>query len=161
MAAFTFTYSLGREVELYGRVDGNDPTNSALVMVVLAAAGLEADATLREYANLSLLLAGSSNEVTNTGYARKVLTDADLAAYVPDTTTNTITLVLPLQTFTTISAGDSWRKVLICYDNDTTGGTDANIVPVTAHDLLISGSAIVPNGSNIVIDFSSGFVIAS
>ena len=129
--------------------------------MVLADAGLVADSVLREYANLSLLLAGASNEVANAGYARKTLTDADLAAYVPDTTNNNITLVLPLQTFAAISAGDSWRKILVCYDNDTTSGTDANIVPVTAHDLLISGSAIVPNGSNIVVDFTAGFVIAS
>lgn len=161
MAAFTFDYSLGREVELYGRVDGNDPTNSALIIVVLTDVGLEADSVLRTYANLSLLLAASNNEVTNAGYARKTLTDANLAAYTVDTTNHTITLVLPLQTFTAISAGDAWRKILVCYDNDTTGGTDANIVPVTAHDLLISGSAIVPNGSNIVVDFTAGFVIAS
>jgi hypothetical protein len=159
MAAFTFDSSLGREVELYGRVDGNDPTNSALIMVVLKDP-VEADNTLRTRATLSAVTAVNP-EVTNTGYGRKTLTDTNLAAYTVNTTLHSITLVLPTQTFTTISAGDAWRKVLICYDSDTTGGTDANIVPVTAHDLLISGSAIVPNGSNIVIDFSAGFVIAS
>ena len=161
MAAFTFDYALGREVELYNRVDTNDPTNSALLMVVLAATGLEADNTLRTYATLSTLLAASNNEVTNTNYARKTLTDADLTAFSPNTTSHRTTLSLPLQTFTAIAAGDSWSKVLICYDNDTTGGTDANVIPVTAADLRVSNAVIVPNGSNIVVDFSSGFVICS
>lgn len=161
MAAFTFDWALGREVELYNRVDTNDPTNSALLMVVLAANGLEDDFTLRTYATLSALLAASNNEVTNTNYARKTLTDANLSAFSPNTNTHRTTLTLPLQTFASISAGDSWAKVLICYDSDTTGGTDANVLPVTAADLRISGSVIVPNGSNIVVDFSSGFVICS
>ena len=161
MGAFTFDQSLGREVELYNRVDTDDPTNSALLMVVLAATGLEVDNTLRQYTTLSSLLAASNNEVTNTNYARKTLTQADLTAFAPNFTAHKITLTLPLQTFTSIAAGDSWSKVLICYDNDTTGGTDANVVPVTAADLRISGSPIVPNGSNIIVDYSAGWVIAT
>lgn len=161
MGAFTFDYSLGREVEFYNRVDTDDPTNSAFLMVVLAAAGLEVDNTLRQYANLSLLLAASNNEVTNVNYARKTLTQADLTAFTVNTTAHKIALTLPLQTFTAIAAGDSWSKVLICYDSDTTGGTDANVIPVTAADLRISDSVVVPNGSNIVVDYSAGWVNAT
>jgi hypothetical protein len=161
MGAFTFDIALGREVELYNRVDTDDPTNSALLMVVLSATGLEADAVLRTYATLSALLAAANDEVTNVNYARKTLTQADLSAFAPNTTTHRTTLTLPLQTFTAIAAGNSWSKVLICYDPDTTAGTDTTVVPVTAADLRISDSVIVPNGSNIVIDFSSGFVICS
>ena len=160
MGTFVFNQSLGREVELYNRVQTNDPTNSALIMLVLASAGLEADSTLKTAATVSALLAGSTNEVTNTGYGRKTLTDAVLSAFTVDNTNNQILLTLPLQTFTTISAGDLWSKVVVAYDNDTTSGTDANIVPVTAADLRIGGSVISPNGSNIVIDFTAGFVYA-
>jgi hypothetical protein len=158
---FTFDSSLGREVELYGRIDGNDPTNSAFVLVVLAESGLESDSALRVYTNLGSLLAGASNEVTNTGYARKTLTDADLSAYTVDTSNHRITLSLPTQTWSTISAGDSWSKLLVCYDSDTTSGTDSNVVPVTGHDLRINNAAIVPNGSDVVVAFTSGFVIAT
>ena len=63
--------------------------------------------------------------------------------------------------FTTIAAGDSWRKLLLCYDNDSTGGSDANIIPVTAYDLLINNAAVVPNGNDINVDFSLGYCIAS
>lgn len=158
MAAFTFNVALGREVELYNRVNDNDPANSALLMVVLALAGLETDAVLKDMDTLAAVVAGTTNEVTNSGYSRKTLTDADLAASAVDDAEDHILLALPLQTFTTIVAGDTWRKVLICYDADTTGGTDANVIPITAHDLLINGVPAVPNGDDIVIDFTDGYV---
>lgn len=160
MGALTANVALGREVELYNRVDTNDPANSALIMVVFAASGLETDAVLKDKTTLADVVSGTTNEVTNGGYARKTLTDVDLAAYSVDHTNDRIVLVLPVQTFTSITAGDSWSKVGIFYDSDTTAGTDANIIPVTFADLRTSGAAIVPNGSNIVIDFSAGFVIA-
>ena len=160
MAAFQFNVSLGREVEFYSRVDGNDPANSALIMVVLALAGLESDSILKDKDTLADVVSGTTNEVTNTNYARKVLTDANLAAYTVDDSADSITLALPLQTFSNIGSGDVWRKVLICYDSDTTAGADANIIPVTAHDLLISGVPISPSSDDVDIDFSAGFVIA-
>lgn len=161
MGQFSFDVALGREVELYNRVDSNDPANSALILVVLANANLEADSTLRTYATLAALLAGTSNEVTNVGYARKTLTDANLSAYTVDTTNHQIVLPLADQTFAAISAGDSWRKLVICYDSDTTSGTDANLVPVCAHDILENGVAVVPTGNDIVLGFGNGMLIAS
>ena len=158
MSSFRFNVALGREVEFYNRVDTNDPANSALIMVVLAAVGLESDDLLRDYDTLSAILAASTNEVTNTNYARKTLTDANLSAYTVDDSSDLVTLTLPSQTFSSIAAGDSWRKVLVCYDGDTTSGTDANIIPVTAHDLLVNGAAIVPAASSIAIDFSQGWL---
>lgn len=160
MSAFTFNIALGREVELYNRVDTNDPTNSALIMVILALSGLEDDSTLKDKDTLSAVVSGTTNEVTNTNYARKTLTDANLSAYTVDDTNDTVTLYLPIQTFALIATGDTWAKGLICYDSDTTSGTDANIVPVTAFDVRINGTPVVPNGDDIIIDFSAtGFVV--
>jgi hypothetical protein len=161
MANGSFDVALGRECELFNRVDGNDPANSALILVVLANTGLEEDAVLRTYATLAALLAGTSNEVTNVGYARKTLTDANLTPYTVDTVNHQIVLPLADQTFTTISSGDSWRKLLVCYDSDTTSGTDANIVPVCYQDILVNGVAAVPNGNNILIGFGNGILVAS
>lgn len=163
MSAFTFDISLGREVELHKRVNDSDPTNAGLVMVVLAALNLEVDATLKTYATLSDLLAAANDEVTNTGYARKVFTDADIPAPTVDNTTHRTTLFfdVALQVFSTILAGDSWRKLLVCYDPDVTGGTDATIVPVTAYDMIINNAAVVPNGTDVNVDFSLGYCIAS
>ena len=73
---------------------------------MLASAGLESDAVLQDYDTLSALLAGASAEVTNTGYSRKTLTDADIAAYTVDDTSDATTLPLADQTFATISAGE-------------------------------------------------------
>lgn len=159
MSAIQFNASKGREVEFYNRVDTNDPTNSALIMMVIATGG-EGIAALRDYATFSTLLA-SNPEVTNTGYSRKTLTDSSLSAYTVDNTNNWILLTLPLQTFSTISAGTNWDIVVVGYDSDTTSGTDANIVPITAAELRITGTAIVPAGGNIVIDFSSGWITAT
>lgn len=157
MADFVFNIAKGRVAEFYSRVDTNDPANSALVVVVLATAGLETDAVLRDKDTLTDVLAGATNEVTNTGYARKVLTDTDLAAFAPDDTNDRVDLDIPDQTWTAVAAGDGWSKLLICYDNDTTGGTDANIIPLTAHDFVVT-----PDGTDIVAQIAAaGFYRAS
>lgn len=161
MANFVFNISKGRELEFHGRVDGNDPANSALILVVLAEAGLESDDVLRDVDTLSALVAGTTNEVTNTNYARKTLTDTDIGAVSVDDTNDRATATFSNQTWTSVGSGDSWRKLVVCYDSDTTTGTDANIVPVSAHDLLINGAAVVPTGANIVIAAPNGYMLVT
>lgn len=131
MADLVFNIAKGRVAELYNRVDSNDPANSALIILILATSGIEADATLRDVDTVTALVAGTTNEVTNTGYARKVLTDADIVAFAPDDTNDRVDLDIPDQTWTAVAAGDGWNDLVVAYDNDTTGGTDANIVPLT------------------------------
>lgn len=162
MANFVFNIAKGRVVELYNRVENNDPANSAFVVVVLKTTGLESDATLLDYDNLDLLLkrGGGSQvaEVTNSGYARKTLTDVDLASVpAPDDTNDRYDIDIPDLTWTAVAAGDGWSKLLVCYDNDTTAGTDANIVPLTAHDFVVT-----PDGSDITAQIAAaGFFRAS
>jgi hypothetical protein len=157
---FQFNVSLGREVELYNRVDSNDPANSALIMMVLAASGLEDSEVLRDKTDFANLVSGTTNEVTNTGYARKTLTDTNLSAYSVDHTANSILLSIPVQTFASISAGDAWAMAVLGFDSDTTAGTDANIIPITGHVLKINNAYVVPNSGDIVVDLSAGFVRA-
>ncbi len=157
MADGVFNIAKGRTVQLYDNVDTNNPTNAALIIVVLATSGLVSDATLKDYDTLSAVLAGASNEVTNTGYARKTLTDANLSTWAPDDTNDRVDLDIPDQTWTAVATGDGWSKLIVCYDGDTTGGTDANIVPLTYHDFVA-----VPDGSDITaIINASGFFRAS
>lgn len=157
MANFVFNIAKGRVAELYNRVDTNDGANSALIVLVLATSGLESDATLIDVDTVTALVAGATNEVTNSGYARKVLTDADISAMTPDDTNDRMDLDIADQTWTAVVAGDGWSKLVIAYDNDTTGGTDANIVPLTAHDFVV-----VPDGSDITAQIASaGFFRAS
>lgn len=157
MANFVFNIGLGRVVELYNRVDSNDPANAALIILVLATAGIEADATLKDVDTVSALVAGTTNEVTNAGYARKTLTDADIVAFAPDDANDRTDLDIPDQTWTGVGAGDGWNDVVIAYDSDTTAGTDANVVPLTQHDFVVT-----PDGSDITAQIAAaGFFRAS
>lgn len=146
MADLVFNIAKGRVAELYNRVDSNDPANSALIIVAINA-GAATDATIKDYDTLSALLADADvAEVTNSGYARKVLTDTDLAAFAPDDTNDRVDLDIGDQTWAAVAAaGGVWTDLVICYDSDTTAGTDANIIPLTLHDF-----AVTPDGSDIV-----------
>jgi hypothetical protein len=157
LADFVFNIAKGRVAEFYNRVDTNDPTNSALVVVVLATSGLESDATLKDKDDLAAVVSGATNEVTNSGYARKVLTDSDLSALAPDDTNDRMDADIPDQTWTAVAAGDGWSKLIVCYDGDTTGGADSAIIPLTAHDFVVT-----PDGTDIVAQIATaGFYRAS
>lgn len=162
MANRSFDIALGREIEFHNRVNDNDPTDSGLVLLVLALTGLEADSVVRTYATVSTLLAASNNEVTNTNYARKVLTDSDIVAPTVSTTAHTTTVYFSNQTFTNIAAGDTWAKAVLAYDNDTTGGSDANLIPICFWDLRDSdGGYLIPAGTTYVIGVPNGYLVAS
>src|SRR3972149_6616116 len=120
-----FNIALGRVAELYNRVDLSDPTNAALIIVILATTGIETDAVLKDKDDLAAVVAGTTNEVTNTGYARKVLTDADIVAFAPDDTNDRVDLDIPDQTWTGVAAGDGWNDVVIGYGHDTAAGPGA------------------------------------
>lgn len=156
MADLVFNVAAGRVAEFVNRVDSNDPTNSALVAVLIDANGTS-DATFRDYDTLAALLAGTANEITNSGYARIVLTDADLSAISPDDTNDRMDVDIPDLDFGAISAGDAITDLLICYDGDTTGGTDSNIIPLTLHDF-----AVTADGSNVTAQINAaGFYRAT
>jgi len=142
MANIVFNIAKGRVGELYNRVESNDPANSALVIVPIETAGLESDATLIDADTLAAVLAGTTNEQTTMG--RKVLTDADLAVIpAPDDTNDRGSWALPTITWTAAS-GNAISKLLVCYDSDTTAGTDANIIPLTMFDFVMT-----PTGPDI------------
>ena len=152
MSDFTFNIARGRIAELANRVNTNDPANSAFIVVVLKAAGLEADSVLMDYDTLAAILAASNDEATNVGYARIELDQADGIMVTVDDTNNRVLVDFPDQTYVTVAvAGGAWGKALVCYDNDTTGGTDANIVPLTGHDF-----AITPDGRDIDLIVATG-----
>lgn len=165
MADFVFDIALGRAGELYNRVDTNDPANAVLVAVAINANGATDDA-MAATATLSALLATAANEVTNSGYARKTLTDAlnwdgtagGTAMPAPDNANNRYDFDIPDVTFAAVQAGDAWTDLIICYDPDSTGGTDSAIIPLTCHDFSIPS----PDGSDIVAQIATaGFYRAS
>lgn len=152
MANLVFNVALG-EVKKFCKLDGG--VNDALLLVLLETTGLEADATLRDYDDLLALLAGTSNEATFTNYARKVLSSG--VTITVDDTNNWVDIDFPDQTWVTAGPGNAVSRLLVCYDPDTTVGTDATVVPLTSHDFVAT-----PDGTNLVAEVAaSGFFRAS
>lgn len=150
MANIVFNISKGRVVEFYNRVKANDPANSALILVPIETAGLEADSVLRDVDTLTALVAGATNEQTTMG--RKTLTDADLAALpAPDDSSDFYEVSLPAVTWTA-PTGNAISKIAVCYDADTTSGTDASITPLTLFDCTLT-----PDGNDFVLDAGAFF----
>ncbi len=144
MANIVFNIAKGRVVEYYNRVKGNDPANSAIILVPILTSGLEADSVLIDKDDLAAVLSGATDE--NTTMGRKTLTDADLVALpAPDDTNDRYDVSLPTTTWTA-AGGGAISKILVCYDSDTTAGTDANIIPLTMFDF-----AQTPNGTDITM----------
>jgi len=135
------------------RVVNNDPANSALVVVLLKAA--EADGILQDYDTLGDILAGANTEADFTNYSRKILTNTELSLPTVDHSGNQQFSDAPDLTY--VSAGGAVNnalvKMLICYDSDTTSGTDANLVPLVAIDWVVT-----TDGNDLVAVFgSTGF----
>lgn len=146
MGDFFFNISKGRFTEFYNRVDNNDPATSGFKVILLASSGLETDAVLKDKDTLADVVAGTTNEATNTGASRKTITDADLSAWAADDTNDRVDLLLPTQTWTGVANDGTGAigKVLIVYCPDV-GGADSTFIPVSAHDF-----AITPDGSDII-----------
>ena len=160
MADGIMNIAKGRIVELYNRVEGNDPANSAFTIVLLKVA--EADATLEDYDDLAALLGAAGNteaDFTDIG-ARKEITDTTLAALpAPDDTNNRYEVDMPDITWTGAGNGTNNNvvKILICYDADTTTGDDTNIIPLIHFDFVAT-----TDNSDLTAQFNSlGFFRAT
>jgi hypothetical protein len=140
VAQLVFNVAKGRVVELYNRVKSNDPATSAIVVIPIEETGLETDDVLKDKDTLADVLSGTTNEQTTMG--RKVLTDADLDVLpVPDDTNDLREVGTP-DIIWAAAAGNPISKLLVCYDPDTGGGTDANIVPLTMVDFVVEPSGV-------------------
>lgn len=115
---------------------GLPATNDALILVLLKTAGLEADDTLNNYDNLSLLLAAANDEADFTGYARRTLTGVTV---VVDDTNNRVDIdAADPAAYTNTGATQAVSKAVIVYDPDTTTGTDTTLVPLFYYDCVVN-----------------------
>ena len=150
MANIVFNISKGEVNAYVKRVVNNDPANSALVVVLLKTA--EADGILQDYNTLGNILAGANTEADFTNYSRKILTNTELSLPTVDDSGNQQFSDAPDLTY--VSAGGAVNnaivKMLICYDSDTTSGTDANLVPLVALDWVVT-----TDGNDLVAVFGS------
>ncbi len=156
MSDLIFNIALGRVAELYNRVDLSDPANAVFVIAVFDAS--DTDAAVRDVETLAAIEAlGSTAEVTNTNYARKILDDTDIVAFAADHTNDRVDLDVPDQTWTAVVAGDAWTDLCFAYDSDSTGGADTAITPCSWHDF-----AVTPNGGDITAQINAaGFYRAT
>ncbi len=150
MADVIFNQALGR-IRTFADNAAGGVANAAFVIVLLKAA--EADAVLRDYDDLAALLGAVGNtEADFTNYARKTVSGADITVTVDDVN-DLVDIDIPDQTW--LAAGGTVNntlvKLLVCYDADTTAGTDANIIPISAHDF-----AVTTDGSALTAQINAG-----
>lgn len=130
MAAIIFNIAKGK----FARYAMLPETNDALIIVVLKSAGLEADATLRDYDDLGAILTAANDEATFTGYAR--VTASGVTVTVDDTN-DRVDVDCADPSWSPTSA-EAIGALLITYDSDTTAGTDANILPLFKDDFALT-----------------------
>ena len=153
MTDFVFNIAKGKVAQLAKNVDDGSPANSRLIVVPIETTGIEADAALKDHDTLSALLAGTSNEQTTMG--RKTVAAADITITVDDTNER---LDIDIADITwTGATGNAISALVICYDPDNTTGTDADLIPLTKHDFVVT-----PDGSDVVAQIAAaGFYRAA
>lgn len=157
MADFVFNIAKGRVGSYVQQVKDGSPADSRLVVVPIETSGIEADATLKDYDNLSTLLGGASNEQTTLG--RKYVVAGDITLTVDDTNER---LDIDMSDITwSAGTGNAISALVVCYipDGNAAGGVSADtaVVPLTKHDFVVT-----PDGSDIVAQINAaGFFRAS
>jgi len=146
MANIVINRSKGRFAEFAERINANDPTNSVLLIALVAATGVESDAVLVDMDDFAAFVAGTTNFATNTGGTRKSLDNTGGITVTYDDTNDRVDVDCPDQTWTALANDGTGAvgDVLFGYDSDSTAGTDSNVIPISLHDF-----AITPDGSDV------------
>lgn len=144
MADIVFNVYKGR-IAHYGTLPA---ANDAFIMVLLKSSGLQADATLADHDDLAALLAATNDEADCSGYSRQTLANVTVTV---DDTNDRVDIDCDDVAFGALSAGNTLAKAVICYDPDTTSGTDSTVVPITAHDITLT-----TDGSSVTLTIPSG-----
>ncbi|MET8080015.1 hypothetical protein [Streptomyces sp. NPDC005303] len=139
MANLVFNVALGRVASLAALPAAND----GLVLIALEASGLEADSVLRDKDTLTDVVSGTTNEQTTV--TRKALTSVTVTV---DDTNDRVAIDAADVTYTS-PTGNPVGAFVICYDPDTTSGTDADLIPLTKHDVTWT-----PDGNNFTLTIS-------
>lgn len=134
MADIVFNVALGK-VAYYASLPA---ANDALILVPIEATGIVTDVIMRDYHDLGTLIAGASNEQVTMG--RKTL--AAVTVTVNDV--NDRVDIDSADVTWTAATGNPVAALVICYDPDTTVGTDADLIPLSKHDF-----AVTPDGTDL------------
>jgi hypothetical protein len=122
---------------------------AALILVLLKATGLEADATIADHDNVSVLLAGTSDQADFTNYARKTVSGSTIDVNFDDTN-NRVLLDMPDQTWTAAggATNNALGALLIAFDANTGAGTDTDLVPLLKLDFTAT-----TDGNDLILRF--------
>lgn len=134
MSNVVFNIALGRLAQ-YGDLPA---AADSLVLVPLAAAGMPTDATMRDYATLTAVKAGATEQTT---LGRKTLSNVTVTV---DNTNDRVAIDCDDVTWTATS-GAAIGAVVVCYKPDT-ASADTAIIPLTKHDV-----AMTPDGTNFTL----------
>lgn len=125
MANGIFLHAKGRFAEKFSLPLGTDA-----IEIRLLKSTVQADATLKNYADLATLLA-SNAEAGFLNYSPKILNAAISVTF--DTTTGKATAKIPDQTWFAAGSGDELGKIITVYQA-TSSQLDSAKLPLTYHD---------------------------
>lgn len=108
--------------------------NDVIKWGILVTAGLVSDATLRDYATVTALLAGASDEATFTGYARQSATSVTVTV---DNTNDRVDVDCADPVFSPTTA-QAIAKIFNYYDPDTTAESDGSNIPMFYDDFAMT-----------------------
>lgn len=145
MAAFIFSEAAGKFVRYAELPEAADK----LVWVILALAGLEADATLRDYNTLALLLAGTSDEATFTGYSRQ---DAVGVTVTDDDANNAQDVDVTTDPVWSPTTAQAVAKILLCYYPVASPADDTTVIPLFADDFALT----TPTSGTVTYQVAAG-----
>lgn len=137
MANFLSNRVKGRLMELYRNVDADSPTGCALIVAAFTGTALT-EAAGQDLDFLSDVEASTLAESTQTGYARKILVAADLAAWSVDDTNNRNAFTLPAQSWVLTASGTAWSQVGLFY-RPAAGSADSAIEFCGIWDFVTTG----------------------
>lgn len=127
--------------------------DSASACLILLLKANEAEATLRDRADVAAILANGSTEADFTNYARKTGLTATITV---DNTNDRVDVDIPDQTWTSAggAANNTLTKLIIAYQESA---ADSGRVPLTHHDF-----AATTDGSDLTAQINaSGFARAA
>lgn len=111
---------------------GLPAANDALVWVLFS--GTETDDNLRDADTLAAIVALAVDEATFTGYARVTATGVTVTV---DDTNNRVDIDAADPSWSPTS-DQALTRIALCYDPDTTAGTDADLIPLFIDDFALT-----------------------
>lgn len=114
---------------------GLPAANDAIIVVPIKTSGNPTDEQMKDADHLTAILAIGTENTTMT---RKTL--AGVTVTTDDSTNETrVTATNPTWTAGQMAgAGGAISRLVYCYDPDTTGGTDSDLIPLVALDCVVT-----------------------